>query len=361
MERVNRPDLEYKIYVEESALPFCKDYLEDERLPYSIITLESQVSLDNKRNIIFKIKKGKFLEPCPGTPSYICCGYYVLSPVENCPFECSYCILQAYFKNKNIIVYANIEKLIDELNGIKDKAIFRIGTGEFSDSLFLPITNFYLKKLLDFFAKNEKLYLELKTKSDEIPSIINQYPLKNIIFSFSLNSPLITEREEGKTATIKSRIETAKRISEMGYPLSFHFDPIIRYEGWEKGYKETIDLLFDKIEDKNIFWISLGTLRFIPNLKDIAEKNYPKTKIFKDEFIVGLDGKKRYFRKTRVEIYKKILSMIRERTSNVFVYLCMENEDLWMDVFGLKMTSKKLKKIMDDIVKDGKNRHPHST
>lgn len=350
MERADKSSLEYKIYVEKPALIYCKDYLQKNKLDYKIIGSEKEILEDSKKNIIFKIKKGKFLEPCPGTPSYICCGYYVLSPVENCPFECTYCILQAYFKNKNIIVYSNTDDLLKELEEVKNKKIYRIGTGEFSDSLFLPVTQFYLEKLLNFFSKNEDIYLELKTKSDIIPEIALNYPKKNLIFAFSLNSPVVTDKEEGKTASVERRIKTAKIAFEKGFPVSFHFDPIIEYEGWEKDYKYTIDLLFECIDERNIFWISLGILRFIPALKEIAEKNYPETEIFKREFISGLDGKKRYFRKRRVEIYKKMLSMIRERSKDVFVYLCMENEDVWMDVFGVKMTSKNLKELMDGVV-----------
>ncbi|MCX7991902.1 MAG: radical SAM protein [Proteobacteria bacterium] len=354
MARDNEANLGYNIYVEKTALLYCKDYLERENFQYLVIDSEDDIGKDSKKNIIFKIKKGKFLEPCPGTPSYICCGYYVLSPAENCPFECTYCILQAYFKSKNIKVYANTEDLIKELNEIKTKPIFRIGTGEFSDSLFLPSTNFYLEKLLDFFNKNENIFLELKTKSDIIPEIVKKYPKRNVIISFSLNSPVITTQEEGKTASVEKRIESAFELSKIGFPLSFHFDPIIEYDGWEKDYKYTIDLLFEKIDEENIVWISLGILRFIPALKDIAENNYPFTMIFKREFITGIDSKKRYFRKKRVEIYKKMLSMIRNKSEKVFVYLCMENEDVWMDVFGTKMTGKKLKELMDKRIKEWK-------
>lgn len=351
MERDFEAHLNYNIFVLSNALPYCKSYLEKRGFSYKIIQSEEEIEKDSKKNIIFKIKKGRFLEPCPGTPRYICCGYYVLSPVENCPFECTYCILQAYFKDRNIIVYANVQDMISELNKIKGKNIIRIGTGEFSDSLFLPATQFYLENLLTFFSENEDIYLELKTKSDIIPDIAKNYKKRNLIFSFSLNSPTITEKEEGKTASIEERIDMAKELSKEGFFLSFHFDPIIEYEGWERDYEKTIDYLFKEINERQIVWISMGVLRFIPSLKDIAEKSYPHTKIFKHEFIFGLDGKKRYFRKKRVEIYKKMLSMIRNRAKDVFLYLCMENEDVWMDVFGIKMTSKNLKRLMDERLK----------
>ncbi len=343
--------LNYNLYVLKDAIPYCKDYLEKTGLPFKIIENQSEVKTDSKNNIIFQLKKGRFLEPCPGTPKYICCGYYIISPVENCPFDCTYCILQAYFKDRNIKVYVNIEDMMKELERIKGKGIVRLGTGEFSDSLFLPVTDFYLERLLDFFSKNKDIFLELKTKSDKIPQLALNYSKKNLIFSFSLNSPSVWEREELRTSPVRDRIDLAKMLSEKGFYLSFHFDPIIEYQGWEKDYKETIDYLFDRVSEKQIVWISMGILRYIPALKDIAQKAHPHTEIFKHEFIMGLDGKKRYFRKTRVNIYRKMLDMIRGRARDVFVYLCMENEDVWKELFGVSMTTKKLKRLMDERVK----------
>ncbi len=341
-------NLSYQFLVTKEAFPFCRDFLNQKNYKFNIINDEADVKSSSKRNIIFQLKKGRFIEPCPGTPNYICCGYYIISPVENCPFDCSYCILQAYFKDKNIRVYVNTGDMIKELEKIKENQIFRFGTGEFSDSLFLPVAEYYLEKLLDFFSEHENLYLELKTKSHIIPKAALNYIKRNLIFSFSLNSPTVWRNEELHTSSVIDRISKAKLLAEKGYLLSFHFDPIIEYEKWHEDYKKTIDYLFDNISESKIVWISMGTLRYMPSLKDIAQINHPNTNIFRHEFIIGLDGKKRYFRKSRVEIYKKMLSMIKERAEKVFVYLCMENADVWMDVFGIRMTSKKLKKLMDE-------------
>ena len=52
------------------------------------------------------------------------------------------------------------------------------------------------------------------------------------------------------------------------------------------------------------------------------------------EFVPGMDGKSRYLKQIRIEIYKGVLSAIRERSSDVTVYFCMESEDVWKKVFG---------------------------
>lgn len=341
--------MNYKLFVIKEALPHVERFLKENNFDFSVVNNIEEVPVAEKdqKNIIYRINKGRFLTACPGTPKYICCGYYVLAPVENCPFSCTYCILNAYFKKRNITVYVNISDMIQELESSKYKKIKRIGTGEFSDSMAISQTLFYLPALLDFFSKNQDIYLELKTKSSFIPDnfFVNTY--KNIIFSWSLNSEKVSKQEEINTSSIEERIQMAKKVCEHGYRVSFHFDPIIFYDGWKNDYQKTIDKIFKNIPAEKIVWISLGTLRFIPELKDIAIKLYPETTIFNNEFIRALDGKKRYFRKTRTQIYKQMLAMIHNYSNDVFVYLCMENEDVWSDVFGIKMTTHKLKELMD--------------
>lgn len=337
-----------KYFVTLDALPKAKDLLKKKNIEYKVIKDINDINNEVRRAIIFTLNKGKFLMPCPGTPKYICCGYYVLSPVENCPYNCTYCILNAYFKDRHIKIYLNIEDMIKELEDIaKTNKIKRIGTGEFSDSMFELGASIYAESLLEFFNKNNDIYLELKTKGKNILQCFLESKYKNIIFSWSMNSKTINKSEEIGTSSIEERINLAKMVISKGYPISLHFDPIIEYEGWEKEYEDTIKLLFNNLDSKAIKWISLGTLRFIPQLKEIAKSLYPKTKIFDNEFVLALDGKKRYFRKKRTEIYKKIYEIIRSYDKSIFVYLCMENEDVWYDVFKTKMNDKKLKELMD--------------
>ena len=86
------------------------------------------------------------IKPCPGTREYICCGYRILNTATNCPIDCTYCILQAYFNQPYLRLFANLEDIFTQL-GIyareREGEIIRLGTGEFTDSLvFDPITRF---------------------------------------------------------------------------------------------------------------------------------------------------------------------------------------------------------------------------
>jgi spore photoproduct lyase len=290
-----------------------------------------------KKNLLITPFYGKRLKPCPGTSNHICCGYHVLNTITNCPMDCSYCVLQGYLNNPFLTLYSNWEDLLQEIEAFLSshpQSFLRLGTGELSDSLALdtvfPISSF----LIPFFAERNDAVLELKTKSAEVDHLLDLDHGKRTIISWSLNPPKIIEEEEKGTVPFEKRIAAAQKCQERGYPVGFHFDPIIFYEEWEKGYHETIVSLFDKIDPKGIVWISLGGFRYPPQLKAIAKERFPDTKIFLGELFPGRDGKFRYLKEIRVGMYQKLVGWLRDVDPNLFVYLCMESKEVWERVFG---------------------------
>ncbi len=292
--------------------------------------------IPEKDILYITFQKGRFLRPCPGTlPPYICCGYWVIDVGYNCPMTCNYCILQAYFKEKNLIYYSNIENLIESLNNlISLKRIFRIGTGEFTDSMALDPLLRLNERLIPLFSKSSNLILELKTKAVNIDHLFDLPHRDKVVISWSLASHRIITEEERGTASLLERIKAAERCQREGYVVGFHFDPIIEYEGWEDDYKRIIDALEDHIDPKGVIWISLGTLRFMPELKWILFERHRNSRILKGEFIRGMDGKLRYFKPLRIDIYAKVKAMLDEWSEDLGLYLCMETEEVWKRSFG---------------------------
>ena len=92
-----------------------------------------------KKHLYLKAYQGAPVKLCPGlSKDLLCCNYYVIDLVENCPLECTYCILQAFLNQPLIVFHINMEEIIDRLKTEIDASpeqIYRIGTGEHSDSL----------------------------------------------------------------------------------------------------------------------------------------------------------------------------------------------------------------------------------
>ena len=281
--------------------------------------------------------KGEFLKPCPGTKGYICCGYQILNVGTNCPMNCSYCILQAYFNKPSLRIFVNLEKELDNIGEIIDshpEKIFRIGTGEFTDSLALDHITGWSELLTAFFSNKQNVVLELKTKTDNIEGLLASPYRDRVIVSWSLNSTDISASEEHGAVSIKKRLEAAKRCQEEGYIVSFHFDPLIYYNDWENGYLKTVEMLDRYIDPKRVIWVSMGCLRYVPALKSIIRKRYPDTHILDGEFINALDGKMRYFKPIRLEMYSLIKEYLDKWYNDLGLYLCMESSDTWINSFG---------------------------
>ncbi len=291
-----------------------------------------------KRHLLLCANRGAFFKPCPGTKEYRCCGYQVLNIGMNCPMDCVYCILQSYLNNPWLSFFVNVDKLFAELEtqlAAEPERIFRIGTGEFTDSLALDRLTHFSTRLVPFIGRQSNAVLELKTKSANIANLERLEHRGRTIVAWSLNSPAIAQREELRTATLQQRLDAARLCASWGYRLAFHFDPIILHPGWQEGYRHTIESLFAAVPADAIVWISLGALRYLPSLKQIAAARFPASRFFYQPFIDGLDGKRRYFRPERVEMYRFLVRELERRIApTTCLYFCMESDSIWQEVFG---------------------------
>lgn len=338
------------IHVDESCLDlgYTREILARANLPFSVVRDRQQpgqftdeyphnLSL-GKQHLYLTANRGQFFKPCPGTKEYQCCQYQVLSTGMNCPMDCVYCILQAYLNNPWITHYINVGDLLSELDQVLDAEPdrnFRIGTGEFTDSLALDRLTGLSRILVEYFADKKNAVLELKTKSAVIENLENLQHDGHTVIAWSLNSPHIVKKEELRAASLEERLAAASQCARWGYKLAFHFDPLVDHSGWRDGYAETIRLLYTMVPAEAIVWISLGALRFLPRLKEIGIDRFPGSKIYFQEFIDGLDGKCRYYRKNRVELYRSVYHLLKEKASPATcIYFCMESREIWKEVMG---------------------------
>ncbi len=212
--------------------------------------------------------------------------------------------------------------------------ILRIGTGEFTDSLIWELWTDVSPLLVQRFATQNHAVLELKTKTTAIERLQNLNHNRKTIAAWSLNTNHIIHTEERATASLAARLKAAASCETWGYPLAFHFDPLILYEGCEEDYTRVIDNLYSQVSADSVVWISLGTLRFPPSIKTVIQKRFPNSKIIYEEFIKGPDGKMRYFKPLRIKLYRKIIACIRDHAPDAVVYLCMEDDEVWRKSLG---------------------------
>lgn len=324
-------------------------------LDQNSLQIENQISLvdKSKKNILLTLNKGKFVKKCPGTKSHLCCNYYVITPIYNCPLDCSYCFLQGHINSPFIKIFVNDEKIFSEIDEITNKNPcneYRFGTGEFSDSLAFEDINDFAKKIFPYIENKSNIVLELKTKTNNIKSLLSIKPLDNVVIAWSVNPQKIIDKEEIETASLDERLEAAYKCQEYGYKIAFHFDPIIYSLSWENDYKLLINQIFEKIKPNKIAWISLGMLRYTPETKEVIQKRFPNSKIIYGEMMQGLDGKYRYFKKIREKVFSKILGYLKEVDQDLLIYMCMEGDFMWKKVYGNIPNCTDVKSLFDNKV-----------
>jgi DNA repair photolyase len=310
-------------------------WIENSKAVYDFINEANDPVLKAKEILYITRNKGAVVKECPGTSFYTCCDYTILHTGTFCTMDCSYCILQAYFHPPVLQYFTGLEilgKALEKTFG-QDK-IFRIGTGEYTDSLIWEKISLQPKFLVETFARQNNCLLELKTKTTNIESLLDLDHNGKTVMAWSVNTPDIIQSEERGTASLTARLEAASRAESKGYKLAFHFDPMVIYPGCEAQYKNVVKQIFDHVRPENIVWISIGTFRFMPKLKQVIEKRFTNSTIPYGEFILGLDNKMRYFKPLRIKLYKEIISCIKEYDPDLMVYFCMEDQEVWEKCMG---------------------------
>jgi spore photoproduct lyase len=258
--------------------------------------------------------------------------------VQNCPFDCSYCFLQNYLNDGIIKAVGDIDLVMEEVResiNSEPWRLFRIGTWELGDSLAFEKETGQAARLIEEFSTIPNAVLELKTKSDCVDSLLTLNHKHRTVVSWSLNTDTVISQEEHKTAPLEARLDAIHKVARAGYLVGLHFDPMVVHKGWDRGYERLVHLVFETVRPEQVAWISIGSLRFNPEMKKKIENNYPGSRLTCAEMIVGDDDKVRYVKPLRVQMYHNIYKAIKIKVKpENLIYLCMERWDVWDKVLG---------------------------
>lgn len=328
-----KPDKEVEYLLERIGI--SPEIVSDSRTVYEWINGSKDPVARAKKVLYITRNKGAVIRDCPGTSHYTCCDYTILHTGTFCTMDCAYCILQAYFHPPVLQYFAGFDTLSRELSrAFSRNRIFRMGTGEYTDSLIWEKISLGPKFLVEKFAGQSNSLLELKTKTVNVSSLLDLDHNRKTVLAWSVNTPKIIRTQERRTTSLKARLETAKLCQSKGYRIAFHFDPLVIYEGCEHDYKKVVDDIFSHVRPDSLVWISLGSFRFMPRLKSLIETRFPESAICYGEFILGLDNKMRYFKPLRIRLYREVIARIREYAPRTRVYFCMEDQEVWERCMG---------------------------
>jgi len=306
---------------------------------YENFTLKN---IPKEQKFTFKVapKEGFGLGLCPvASEKTRCCNLLTLDAVESCGFDCSYCSIQSFYNQNTITFDSGFKDKLLNLNLDKNKT-YHIGTGQASDSLMFGNREGILDALFEFARENPNVILEFKTKSDNISYFLENAIPKNILLTWSLNTPTIIHNEEHLTASLDKRIAAARKMADRGVKVGFHFHPIVEYKGYLDEYQEVYERLILEFAPNEVALVSFGTLTFIkPVIKQLREREF-RSKITQIPH-EDASGKTSYPNETKVEMFKHAYESFApwHQDKEVFFYLCMEEHQMWEKTFGYQYST----------------------
>lgn len=295
-----------------------------------------------KTQLLLTRYKGDWLRACPGTSQHVCCNLWTVNPGEGCPLDCTYCYLQSYLKrNPTLKLFTNTAEMllaIKERVSREPSRYFRIGTGEVIDSLVFDELTDSTLELVPFFGSLPNAALELKTKTNSVDNLVlvKDQAKGQTVVSWSINAKVICDNEEKMTASFEERVEAMAKVQEAGYRIGLHFDPLIHFNGWEDGYSEAVKDIFKVVNPERVAWISVSTLRYKPEMQETMETRFEESKIPYGEQFLAKDGKVRYLQPLRLKMTNFVWQRLKEVSSTLPTYMCMETPAAWRKVAGKK-------------------------
>lgn len=208
---------------------------------------------------------------------------FYFSHMLNCLYDCRYCFLQGMYQSANYVLFVNYEDFQAEIRQICEKTpreTIHFFSGYDCDSLALePVTGF-AGQFLPFFATLPSAWLELRTKSTQIRSLVGRAPLPRCVVAFSLSPSEIATRVENKAPTLERRLAAIEKLQQQGWLIGLRFDPLIYQTGYQQQYQQLFEQVFGMIDLKQLHSVSLGVFRLPESYFKKINKLYPEEKLF---------------------------------------------------------------------------------
>jgi len=327
-----------KIYVEEGVIdhPLARKILG--KLPSAAVVTVSDYkrigeekplarrAIEDKRSIALARKKGDLIKTIGRMED----GEYYLFHEIDCSYDCEYCYLQYYFQTKVPVVFVNRDEVLQAVERVlKSHLSPYFHAGEVNDALALDhLTGFSLEAAA-LFDRYPQGTIEFRTKSTNVENLVSRGKRAgNIIPSWTLSPESVNRAIEHNTPPLAERLDAARRCQEAGFTVGLRLDPIIHFTGWENEYRVMVENIFRTLIPERIDYVSLGTPKMHKLLIEAVETRFPQSPIILGELLPSRDGKYRYLKFARVDIYKKMTRWIKALAPETRIDLSLESPEV---------------------------------
>lgn len=202
---------------------------------------------------------------------------YYFSHMLNCLYDCRYCFLQGMYSSAHYVLFVNYEDYMEDIRAktaLTQSPIYFFSGYDCDSLAFEPVSGF-LKEFIPFFRTLNNAVLELRTKSTNVKTLLNQVPYPHCIVAFSFTPDDISREIEHKVPSVAKRIAAMKQVAEAGWSIGLRFDPLIYHPKFKELYEKLFVDIFTEVNSSSIHSISTGPLRFPIQMYQKIIKMYP--------------------------------------------------------------------------------------
>ena len=232
-----------------------------------------------KASLILAKKHDRFVHQAPDGYGVGGDRNYYFSIMLNCMYDCRYCFLQGMFRSANHVVFVNYEDFLANIHSRlsehrKSEEVWFF-SGYDCDSLAMEPMLGFADYFMDAAQSERNLWLELRTKSTQIRSLLARDPIPNVVIAFSFTPQQISSELEHRVPSVCKRVEAILKLQEKGWKVGLRFDPLVFVKDYRCQYRELFESLFLNLNHQLLHSVSIGVFRLPKSFYRNLERLYP--------------------------------------------------------------------------------------
>ncbi len=233
--------------------------------------------------LILAEKYQKFVLPAPSGYGIGGNHNFYFSHMLNCLYDCRYCFLQGMYQSANYVLFVNYEDFQQQIRQMcldqPDQDLYFFSGYDCDSLAFEPVSDF-AAQFLPVFAELPNAWLELRTKSTQIRSLLQRPVLPRCVIAFSLSPDSVADKVEAKAPSLGKRLEAAAKLQQQGWQIGLRFDPLIYQHNYQQIYQALFEQVFKLINADKLHSVSLGVFRLPEQYFKKMHKLYTDEKLF---------------------------------------------------------------------------------
>lgn len=286
------------------------------------------------QNLILGKKQGNLLyKGAPVCQNFGNENFYYTSCVMNCIYDCEYCYLKGMYPSGNIVVFVNLEDILDEVRMHLKRHPMYLCISYDTDLMAMEQITGYVKEWTAFakaqadliYSDTMPLKIEIRTKSADSLFWQKHAPLPGIIYAVTLSPQAVIDACEHKTPSLLQRLASAREAVRRGFPVRLCFDPMIYCRDWKRQYDEMLRQVFDEIDMDKLEDVSVGTFRVSQDYLKKMRKNQPGSAVIQFPY-QNDNGVYHYSRELTGQMEGFLISRLKEKLPEDKIFLWKNEE-----------------------------------